>query len=58
MKQPMAAVLEIEVGLGPQVLPQWQSSEKSRKEEKATQVPRIVEIKVQGQGGFNVLRAT
>lgn len=36
MKQPTVALLETEVGLGPQVLPQWQSSEKSRKEEKAT----------------------
>lgn len=51
MKQSMVTLQEIEVELGSQALPQWQNSEKARKEEKATQVHRAVEIKVQGQRG-------
>lgn len=46
MKQSLAALLELEVELGSQVLPQWQSSEKPTKIEKATQAQRVVELKV------------
>lgn len=52
MKQPMAAVLEIEVGVVAQVLPQWQSSGQSRKEEKSMQAQKVVEIKVHRQRGL------
>lgn len=44
----MAALLEVRVGLGPGMLPQWQGSEKLRKEEKVAQAQRGAESNCAG----------